>query len=302
MEVVKNCPVCGGADYSQYIDCKDFTSSKKTFTIVGCSACGFLFTNPRPDENEIGEYYKGEDYVSHSGTTKGLINSLYHWVRGFTLNSKSSMIRGLHPTATTLLDYGAGTGDFLDTMRKSGFEVAGLEPSPEARDAAIKNHAIELRPITDLSSLANESFDVITLWHVMEHIQQLDKTIDELKRVLKPGGVMIIAVPNAESYDAQYFKEYWAAYDVPRHLYHFKIKSMTQLLGNHQLQVEKVLPMWFDSFYVSLLSIKYKALSTKNASPGIWGMLVALVVGALSNLMGVFNKKNFSSLIYVVKA
>lgn len=299
MEVVTTCPLCGGENYKQHIDCKDFTLSQEIFSIVKCSGCSFLFTNPRPGENEIGVYYKSDDYISHTGTSKGLINKLYHWVRNYTLKGKLKLIKQHHSAAKSILDYGAGTGEFLSVMRANGFEVTGLEPSTEARARAKEVSGIDLRDNSELPVLSANTYDVITLWHVLEHVHRIGETLHELNRVLTDDGLLLIAVPNSASFDAHHYKTYWAAYDVPRHLYHFQVETMEKLLLKYGFTVEKVLPMWFDSFYVSMLSEKYANGNAK--STGIAGLFSAFYYGFTSNLKGMIDKRNFSSLMYVVR-
>ena len=262
MEEILNCPVCNHNQFSKHLNCKDHTVSGEQFAILICNSCGFLFTNPRPDKTRIGHYYKSEAYISHSDTSKGLLNALYKAVRRLTLASKYRLIKPYLIDEPTLLDIGAGTGYFLKYCKDKGVYVSGIEPDPDARAAAQRLHGIALKTEQSLKEFNAASFSVITLWHVLEHLHDLNDNISSIKRLLKDSGKLIVAVPNHTSYDAQYYKEYWAAYDVPRHLYHFNPESIGRLFEKHGFVLETTKPMKWDAYYVSMLSEKYKSGST----------------------------------------
>lgn len=304
MESLLNCPACGGKNIAKFIDCKDFTVSKEAFSIVLCG-CGLKFTSPRPAEADIAPYYQSEEYISHSGSSKGFINCIYLIVRNYTLGKKVALVKSLSGHGKKVLDYGAGTGDFLNALKKEGFIVSGIEPSAQAREHAERTHGLVLQPEIGNWKLEIGRYDVITMWHVLEHVHRLNETLEALKNSLTGDGVMLVAVPNADSYDARVYEEFWAAYDVPRHLYHFNQTSMTMLLEKHGLRVDDVLPMYFDSFYVSMLSEKYKEASGKRQEErggvGLAGLARAVWNGLVSNSKGGGDKKYFSSLIYVVR-
>lgn len=286
------CPVCNSNQLRQVMIIKDFSVSKEDFPVDECSDCGLRFTQQIPCETAIGRYYQSQDYVSHSDTKKGLINRLYHVARSFTLRMKRNMVINVTGKAVGMhLDVGSGTGAFLNTMQKSGWNSIGMEPDEKARHLAIKQYNVDVYPAGEFSMLPESTYDVITLWHVLEHIHELNKTISELKKLLAPGGKLIIAVPNYTSKDAAIYGEYWAAYDVPRHLYHFSPSSMRKLMSEHGLKVMKVKPMWLDSFYVCMLSEKYKSGSLIRA---VWN-------GFVSNVQAYFGStERCSSLIYVI--
>lgn len=287
------CPVCNSAQIREAIKVKDHSVSGTTFSVWGCLDCEFRFTQHVPDGDAIGPYYKSEAYISHSNTQKGLVNQLYHKVRKITLSNKRKLIEKMTGHATgNLLDIGAGTGAFASYMAQNGWRVTGLEPDAEARKIAAEVHRIQLLPIDELFRLPAQQYDAITLWHVLEHVHDLSGYMKQLKSLLKPGGMLFIAVPNYTSYDAQRYKDYWAAYDVPRHLYHFSPRSMKKLLEVNGLKLKSCKPMWFDSFYVSMLSEKYLTGQTKLLK-GAW-------VGALSNMKALSDKERCSSLIYCI--
>ena len=293
MKTTSSCPSCSGTDIWQDMDIRDHSVSGEMFAVYRCNGCGLKFTNPCPSEEAIGRYYGSEEYVSHTDTRKGLINRLYHSVRKLTLKHKRKMaIKASGKSEGALLDYGCGTGAFLSVMREGGWTVTGLEPDPLARANAKALHGIEAAAPEALAALPDGYFDVVTLWHVLEHVHQLHATIEGLRRVLRPGGTLFIAVPNHTSRDAMHYGACWAAWDLPRHLYHFSPDSMKKLLSAHGLTVKYMRPMWFDAFYVSMLSEKYLH--------GRVRLLPAVISGAMSNLMALFNVKRCSSVIYEV--
>ncbi len=289
-----HCPACGSSDIAFVLKAKDETVSKEYFEIWQCNNCRLRFTQDIPDEKNIGSYYQSSAYISHSNTSQGLVNKLYHTVRSITLQSKRKLIeKSSRKKKGNLLDIGAGTGAFASTMKKSGWNVTALEPDPTARTNALKDFAIELQPTENLFSLPPKTFDVITLWHVLEHVHDLHTYLDTFFSLIVDGGILIIAVPNYTSYDAKTYSDNWAAYDVPRHLYHFSPESMKRLLNIHQFKLLQQKPMWFDSFYVSLLSEKYIA--------GKSIFIKAFTNGAISNLKTLGKSTNCSSIIYIAK-
>jgi 2-polyprenyl-3-methyl-5-hydroxy-6-metoxy-1,4-benzoquinol methylase len=286
------CPCCGQKNITSALSAEDYTVSHERFEIRECKDCTIRFTQNIPGVNEIGLYYQSENYISHSDTNEGIINKLYHKVRNHTLIQKRNVVEKITAKPTgNVLDVGCGTGAFLHTMQRSGWEITGLEPDATARKKAKELYNLNLYNSEKLFSLPPESFDAITMWHVLEHVHELHNYIKKLKELLKPGGKLFIAVPNYTSYDAKVYKEFWAAYDVPRHLYHFSPASMYKLLSEYNMQVDMIKPMWYDSFYVSMLSEKYKT--------GKSNILRAFIVGAISNLKALFDKEKCSSVIYI---
>lgn len=286
------CPVCGGKTAASFLKVTDHSSSQKVFEVWRCPACTACFTQDAPSQNEIGAYYQFEDYISHTDTKKGLVNRVYHFVRGITLNSKKKIVQKAAGIKNGhLLDIGCGTGAFINKMKESGWQVTGLEPDETARKKCVENYGITPQLPDTLFELPEQSFDAITLWHVLEHVHRLQDYLQKIKALLKPGGVLIIAVPNYTAHDAKVYQQYWAAWDVPRHLYHFSPASMNTLLSAHGLTVQQTKPMWFDSFYVCMLSAKYRRGS----------MIKAMFAGLNSNLKALFDNKQCSSVIYIAK-
>ena len=272
---------------------KDYTVSGEVFPLASCQSCSLRFTQDVPGAFEIAPYYKSDAYISHTETRKGIINRLYHLVRNRTLIRKRKLIeKWTQRNSGKLLDIGSGTGAFPGEMTKHGWETVGLEPDEEARSMARRVHHIELLGIQKLFSMAPESFDAITLWHVLEHVHDLKAYFSQIGKLIRPGGRVFIAVPNFTSYDAGVYGHFWAAYDVPRHLYHFSPSAMEMLVKENDLRLLKCLPMWYDSFYVSLLSSRYRHGKTK------W--IEALWTGLVSNLSAIKDPRKCSSVIYVI--
>lgn len=292
MEKLSRCLICDSEESAPFMVCKDYTVSRETFNVVQCGSCGFKFTNPRPEEDKLGEYYKSEEYVSHSNTKKGFINFTYHMVRKYTLLKKLQLISKYFKTGN-ILDIGCGTGEFLNVCKNAKWNTTGIEPSPDARKMAIKNYNLNVKEEIEIKNLEKESYDIITMWHVLEHVPGLNERIEDLKRLIKPNGIIIIAVPNCNSLDAKVYKEHWAAHDVPRHLYHFTPKDIESIFKKHGLKMFRVLPMVFDSFYVSMLSEKIKTGKTN--------LFIALWNGFRSNLSAIKSGKTYSSQIYLIR-
>lgn len=247
-----------------------------------------LITDPQPNIETLSKYYESNEYISHTDTNKGFVSSLYQFVKKYSLSKKLQLITSLNKGSGNLLDIGAGTGDFLKLAKEYKWNVTGVEINEGARKLAKEKGITLAETITEVAS---QQFDVVTLWHVLEHLPNLEATIEQLEKLVRPGGTLIIAVPNFKSYDAKHYKQFWAAYDTPRHLWHFSRKSMKSLFSK-EMELKKVKPMIFDSFYVSLLSEKYKS--------GLTFSLRGLLIGLWSNIAAM-NTKEHSSLIYCYK-
>ncbi len=290
----EECPACKSKSIALALQAKDYTVSGKGFSIWQCDVCSLRFTQNAPAADAIGAFYQSGEYISHSDTKKGIINKLYHAVRNITLKQKRKLVESVTGLEKgSLLDIGAGTGAFANEMQTTGWQVTALEPDETARENAKKNYGLILQSSDHLFSLSTETFDAITLWHVLEHVHELHRYLQTFGRILKKNGRLIIAVPNYTSYDAKHYKEYWAAYDVPRHLYHFSPQSMKALLSPYSFEVEQLKPMPFDAFYVSLLSEKYKA--------GKSGYIKAFINGLRSNRNASGKPERSSSVIYIAK-
>jgi len=288
-----NCPCCGSTKLIKLLQAKDNTVSQEVFQVIKCDDCTIAFTQNVAVETEIGRYYQSQNYISHSDTKQGFISKVYHTVRNFTLVSKRNLIKNVTGKQSgNLLDVGAGIGAFTNTMTQAGWKVTALEPDDIARANAKSKYNLELENPDQLFNLEKESFDAITLWHVLEHIHNLKGYMQQFQTVLKKDGRLVIAVPNYTSYDADYYKEFWAGYDVPRHLYHFSPASMQVLATQFGFKIVSTKPMWFDSVYVSMLSEQYKT--------GKQHLVTAFFVGMISNCKALLNSKKCSSVIYIL--
>ncbi len=270
-----------------YLKTKDYSVSNEAFELFYDADMDMLITRPEP--NDLGRYYESENYISHTDAKKTLLDQAYQLAKKISLKRKEKLIARFADAQKSLLDVGAGTGDFLLYAKSKGWEVKGVEPNMGARTRALEK-AVELLP--DLESLKGQKFQLITLWHVLEHLPDLDEQVKTLLSLLETDGTLVVAVPNYRSYDAIYYKEFWAAYDVPRHLWHFSRTSIKKLILKHGMRVVDTRPMVLDSFYVSILSEKYRKGSTN--------FLNAFWIGLRSNLKAL-RTKEYSSLIYILK-
>jgi 2-polyprenyl-3-methyl-5-hydroxy-6-metoxy-1,4-benzoquinol methylase len=286
------CPSCDSSNIKPYISCVDYTMSEEKFTIVSCETCDFKFTSPRPEDEKLGDYYKSDNYISHTNNKIGLFNKLYHFARKISINIKLRLIKA-EASGKKILDIGSGTGEFLKASESLGYTGIGIEPSKIARKKARKNYNLNISKNTSLNQFKTSEFDVITMWHVLEHVTDLNNTIKGLHKIIKKDGKLIIGVPNHNSYDAKFYGKYWAAWDVPIHLWHFTKKSMEEIMKKHDFKLVYTKSMIFDSFYISLLSEEYKNGTKK--------FIKGLMVGLISNIFGIFTTKGHSSIIYIFK-
>jgi len=292
VDTLDHCPLCHEDQFQHFLTCRDHTISGENFDIVECEDCGFRFTNPRPSADDLGRYYESEDYTPHQDTSQGLIDTLYRWARLYTLRWKHRLVSSLiaHPPGR-LLDYGCGTGEFLDLCHSKQWEVQGLEPDADAQKIAAQEYDLTVEDPEQIRAIPSDHFDVITLWHVLEHVPDLSKTIEQLQRTLAPTGTLVVAVPNCSSFDAQFYGEDWAAYDVPRHLSHFRPSDVRRLFNRFGMTIEAIRPMRLDAFYVSLLSEQYRN-----------GWLPrAPIVALLSTLWAARHAHRYSAQLYLIR-
>lgn len=289
-----NCPLCSSSAISFESECTDYFRSREAFRVWICSICGFRFTQDHPDEKAIGRYYESDDYISHSDTSKGLVNKIYRMVRKRMLRKKRSIVENETGIERgSILDIGSGTGHFAAEMKNAGWVVSGIEINDKARNASVENSGLDIIHPESISSLKSGSFDCISLWHVLEHFSDLHGYIYEIKRLLKPGGTCIIALPNISSYDAEHYGRYWAAWDVPRHLWHFNADTFGFLFASKGFRMVNIRPLPLDVFYISILSERYKGKSL--------AFITGMLKGSYFALLALFNKRKSSSLIYILK-
>jgi len=285
---IQTCPSCNNQILDDLFECQDYFLSKELFSISECNQCKLLITNPQPAETELGHYYKSESYASHKTQAKSALDYVYMRARKYAIVTKFNLLKK-YPHNHTILDYGCGTGDFLKYCHDRGWNVTGFEPSDVARKIAFDKLG---RNIHGNKAELNkkEQFSIITLWHVLEHIPDIKEIILTLRSLVADNGKIIFALPNHESYDANHYGKYWAAYDVPRHLYHFSRLSIEYLLSNNGMQLDEVIPMKLDSYYISIMSERYKTNSSN--------YFKAFINGYKSNIYG-RRTGNYSSLIYI---
>jgi len=291
-ENTNTCLICNGTEFTHFLESQDFFLTGESFTIMECKQCGFRFTDPRPAESSMGRYYESNDYISHDSEKGGFLPFLYNMVRKFTIRSKYRTVKH-YIQGSEIMDIGCGTGEFLNYCRSKGMECRGIEPTGKAREIARKKFKLVVEEDFLKSDSNSGSYDCITLWHVLEHIHRLDETMQKIKKLLKQNGVLIIALPNCNSDDASRYEKYWAAYDLPRHIFHFTAASVEKLMGKYDFTLSGKLPQKLDAFYISLLSEKYMKRS--------WKMAGAFLAGVRSNLKAKNPQFGYSSQIYIIK-
>lgn len=283
------CPWCQSEKAHIHLSLKDYFLTQEPFDIMVCEDCGLLYTTPKPSDEKLGDYYKSDDYYSHQENKKGFIPRVYEAVKSVNLKHKIAIAtQGKEPGR--LLDIGCGVGDFLHFAEQNGWQCTGAEPSEDAASIAKKRIKAEIMLPKDLEKLPDESFDVITMWHVLEHVSDLQWQVNQLNRLLKKGGRLVIALPNFRSYDAQYYKDKWAAYDVPRHLNHFSQDSIAKIFNINGLIQNQTQKLVWDAFYISFMSEKYRQKSLP--------LLRGIYRGMISNLKA-RKSGEWSSLVYV---
>ena len=266
---------------------KDYSVSGEEFELVYNAQYDLYQTIPVPEQ--LDKYYETENYISHTDSNKGWFDALYQYVKKINLKHKINLIKDYKAQSSLqLLDIGAGTGDFLKICKQQQWQITGVEPSIKAQEKA-REKGIVLE--SDYHKLPMHTYDVITLWHVLEHLPNIETTVHTIANLLKDNGLLVIAVPNYRSWDAQHYQQYWAAYDVPRHLWHFSEDSIKRLFAKEGLKVIAKKPMLFDAFYVSMLSEQYKT-GKKSFIKGVFN-------GLRSNLCGMI-KGEYSSQVYLL--
>jgi 2-polyprenyl-3-methyl-5-hydroxy-6-metoxy-1,4-benzoquinol methylase len=288
------CPLCNSEDIGEWLNVPDHFLTGEQFALTQCSSCGFLFTQDHPDSDEIDRYYESADYISHNDSAGGFFASVYMIAREFMLRRKRKMVcRATGLKNGNILDIGSGTGHFLSVMRARGWQVKGLEINDKARAFSIAEFGLEVLSPASIGSLPSASFDAITLWHVLEHLQNPFSYASEIVRFLNPGGVCLVALPNSSSFDARHYNEFWAAYDVPRHLWHFTPETFKLFAEKSGFEIISVRSLPLDVIYISLLSEKYRRSALhfiRGLVKGVWFMALSL-----------FLKNRNSALVYILK-
>ncbi len=289
-----SCPICGHADCRPVFQVVDQLVSQQSFQLIECPHCSVRLTQDAPGAADSGAYYQSDEYISHTNTRQGLINQIYQLVRRRTLSQKIKWVeRATGLSGGRVLDVGSGTGAFVSALRRSGWRADGLEPDAAARQVGLRDYGITLMESDQLYQLPSGEFDAITLWHVLEHVHDLHGYMKEFRRVLKSGGRLLLALPNHTSWDADHFQQWWAAYDVPRHLYHFAPDSIRALAKRNGFECQSLRPLWYDAFYIALLSHQHQCGQNR------W--LSSMYVGLRSNWRAYFDRERGSSLVYVLK-
>jgi len=290
-EIITICPVCDNTAFSPFLYVKDYFLSQEDFSILSCDACGFRFVSPRPAKSEIDKYYQSDDYISHGAEKDDIISRIYKLARMVSIRRKFRILQKFS-SGLKILDIGCGTAEFLSYCQKRGYDTTGIEPNDKAREFAKSNNFVNTYEQVECLEGMDGSYNCITMWHVLEHIHNLNELITQVKKLLAPQGIFIVAVPNSNSWDAGYYKQFWGAYDVPRHLYHFTEKSLDKLVSKNGFQIRKIYPQKLDAYYVSMLSEKYKS--------GKDNFFNAACFGLLSNCRAKMNNRGHSSQVFIL--
>ncbi len=293
LESLVQCPLCEAEHLRPSLEVEDHTVSHERFQLVDCASCGFRSTSPRPAAQALGRYYESDDYISHSNSSRSLGDRLYKLARRWALNRKHALVAQHRPHGR-VLDVGCGTGEFLGHLKRKGYLVTGVEPALKAREQAIAHHAIPVVPSLDLVP-GLEQFHVVTLWHVLEHLPDLRGTLKRLYALSADQALLLIAVPDRDSWDAAYYGPDWAAYDVPRHLSHFRRSDMLRLVSSHGFELVAMRRMWLDAPYIAMLSERYRGHGP------VMALLRGVLLGAWSNLKSAFTERPTSSSLYLFR-
>jgi 2-polyprenyl-3-methyl-5-hydroxy-6-metoxy-1,4-benzoquinol methylase len=290
---ITSCPVCSSQEFSTFKKVTDWLVSKEVFTISQCDNCKFKFTANAPVEQNIGPYYNSEEYVEHSDTKSGVIYTVYHYARNLMLRFKLNKIKSM-TSGKKLLDVGSGSGYFINHMKQNGYEVTGVEISDKAVELCNSKFGIKANSPADfLAEKLDKDFDIISLWHVFEHVYTFNEYFDLFAKSLKKDGTLILALPNSNSADAQIYKDHWAAYDTPRHLWHFTPATLSRFAEARGFEVVKKYRLPLDPFFNAMVSASYKK--------GFKFLPISVLKGLYSLIISLFNKDKSSSLIYFLK-
>jgi 2-polyprenyl-3-methyl-5-hydroxy-6-metoxy-1,4-benzoquinol methylase len=289
MVEIKKCPICGDTHQKSYLTTTDYFLTKESFSLTQCEGCGFIITSPRPDDKDLSRYYESDAYLSHHARGFSPLRLVYQFLRKRNIRSKYKLIYEYVPTGK-ILDIGCGTGELLSYFKNQGWDTTGVEPDSAARKFAVENYALDVFDEKEISKFSKNTFDVITMWHVLEHVNDINGRVQDIFSLLKKGGYFIAALPNPAAWDAQHYKQYWAAWDLPRHLFHFSQKNIIQLSEIHGFKHVNTYPMKWDAYYISLMSEQYKGHS--------FPYFNAIKNGMKSNNHAV-SGRGYSSMIYL---
>lgn len=269
---------------------QDYLVSGETFSIRWDESKGFAATYPQPDAKKLGLYYESDAYISHNEPQQSVVGFLYRFARRYMFRVKHKMFKKLLPADATILDYGCGTGGFLEYTYSQSYRSFGVETSAKAREQATRKN---LAVAESWENLAQEKFNLISMWHVLEHVSDLDHCVQEIQNRLDINDILLIAVPNLNAFDALHYAEFWAAFDVPRHLWHFSQRGIKQLIEPNGFELIAQHPLILDALYIAYVSEKHKNSRfplIKGIFRGLQSNWKAKKTGEYSSLVYLFRK------------
>lgn len=290
---IKACIVCGSTDHQTELLVTDWLVTQEKFNVKRCNKCLFRFTANPPSAEAAGKYYETEEYVEHSDNNDGFINKLYHFGRKWMMKYKLSLIQNLQ-TGNRLLDVGSGAGYFLNFMQQSGYAVEGVEISEKAVKGCKDKYNIDAyHPSRLIGNKIEINVDIITLWHVFEHVYEYDEYFNSFSKLLSKDGRLIIAMPNYKCLEEKIYRTHWNGYDTPRHLWHFTPETFKKFAADRGFEIVKMKSLPLDPFYNSMISASYKKSFTL--------LPITLLNGILSSILSSISLKHSSSIVYILK-
>jgi SAM-dependent methyltransferase len=292
---VPDCIVCGSGQRHPHLRAPNRFNVGEVFPLVQCSQCGFVYLSPRPSQESIGSHYEDEGYHPHQAEAAGVVDRIYRISRDWNLRYKRWMVESHHRKGA-LLDFGCGTGEFLAEMRANGWQVTGVEPAAQARAVA---EGLGVRASADLEG-CDGPYDVITLWHVLEHVHEAAGQFRRLCELLTPGGILVMALPNIGSVDSRAYGANWVALDAPRHLFHFRPQDVRRFAVARGLTPAGggVLPL--DTPYNVLLSEQLAGQVVRGTR--LFGLFRAIRVALAASIRGAIDRSRSSSPVYVFRS
>jgi 2-polyprenyl-3-methyl-5-hydroxy-6-metoxy-1,4-benzoquinol methylase len=286
------CPLCGSPKTRFAFSCPDHLVTGEEFPLHQCNDCQFLYSGRLPSEADAQKYYDSPSYTPHATDRKNLMMRTIGFCRTFIRQPiKRTWVRKWSKKRMgTLIDIGSGTGEFAVFMQKSGWAVTCIEPNQDARNFCA-SQGLTVFDTDRVPTLPDHSFNVVTLWHVLEHVYDIHGTMQTIRRLLQPDGTAFIALPNYSSKEASWYGRMWTGYEMPRHPSHFSPATFAHLASMYDMEIVALRPFVLDAFYLSILSEQHRKG---------W-FISALFHGLASAIVGLLQPKLASSVLYVIR-